>query len=162
MRLRRSGPDVSVFTDIALFDGYGRRRLAPLARHVDRLVVAPGARLAEAGRRPHEVVLILEGEALVRRAGVEVGRLGAGAAIGAAEEADGTPHDADMVAETAVSALLITGQAFRWALRMLPAFTDRLAPRDRPSATRTFLQPTAQPTAQPAAQSTGRPSASAA
>jgi CRP-like cAMP-binding protein len=133
-------PDLSAFRGVALFGGYGRRQLAPLVPHVDRLVVAPGASLARAGRRPRQVVVIVAGEAAVRRFGVEAGRLGPGEVVGAAEETDGTAHDADVVAETAVSALVIEGRSFRWALRSLPGLADRLAPHDRPAPARSVDQ----------------------
>ena len=61
---RRTRPDASVLRASELFDGYPRRQLAPLAPHVDRLAVLPGAGLARAGRRPHEVVVLLAGEAV--------------------------------------------------------------------------------------------------
>jgi CRP-like cAMP-binding protein len=123
---RRPRPEASVLCASELFDGYSRRQLAPLAAHVDRVAVLPGAGLARAGRRPHEVVLLLAGEAVVRRSGVEVCRLGPGAAIGAVEEATATAHEHDVVAATPVSALAIEGRAFRWAVQVLPGFTERL------------------------------------
>jgi CRP-like cAMP-binding protein len=127
-RGRSRRPDVSAFSGVPLFAGYERRRLAPLARRVDRLVVMPGATLARAGRRPHEVVVVIRGDVVVDRAGVEVGRLGPGAVIGAAEELDGTAHDATFVAATGVEALVFTGRAFRWAVGSLPGLRDRLRP----------------------------------
>lgn len=127
MRLRRSRPDVSALAGVALFDGYGRRRLAALALHVDRVTIAPGASLARAGRRAHEVVVVLSGEAIVRRAGVEVARVGPGAAVGAVETPTAAAHEHDVVAVTPVSALVIEGRAFRSAVQTLPGLTERLA-----------------------------------
>jgi CRP/FNR family cyclic AMP-dependent transcriptional regulator len=127
MRLRRPRSDVSLLRASRLFDGYSRRQLAPLVPHTDRLAVVPGAGLARAGRRPHQVVVLVAGEAVVRRSGVEVCRLGPGAAIGAVEEATATAHEHDVVAATPVSALVIEGRAFRWAAQVLPGFTGRFA-----------------------------------
>jgi CRP-like cAMP-binding protein len=121
----RHRPDVSAFAGIDLFDGYPDRALAPLARHADRLVVAPGGTLAREGRHAHEVVVIVTGEVIVVRDGVEIGRLGPGGVVGAAEEVTGAAHDATYVARTAVSALVLTGPAFRWAVDSLPGLLSR-------------------------------------
>lgn len=118
----RHRPDVSVFAGIALFDGYPGRQLAPLARHADRLVVTPGTPLARQGSHAHEVVVIVTGEAVAVRDGLEVARLGPGAVVGAREELAAVPHDATVLAGPGLSALVLTGPAFRWAVRSLPGF----------------------------------------
>jgi CRP-like cAMP-binding protein len=124
----RRRQDVSAFAGVPLFAGYDRRRLAPFAHHVDRLAVAPGTTLARAGRRPHEVVVVLAGDVAVSRAGVETGRLGPGAVIGASEELSGTAHDATFVAGAGVDALVMSGRAFRGAVHSLPGLRERLGP----------------------------------
>ena len=118
----RHRPDVSVFAGVRLFDGYPGRQLSPLARHADRLVVTPGTPLAREGSHAHEVVVILAGEAVVVRDGLEVARLGPGDVVGAREELAGVPHDATVLAGQGLSALVLTGAAFRWAVRSLPGF----------------------------------------
>jgi CRP-like cAMP-binding protein len=128
--MMRHRPDLSALAEIDLFAGYTPGDLAPLAPHVDRLVVMPGVTLAHEGRRPHEVVVVLSGDVVERRDGVDVGRRGAGAVIGAREELEGTAHEATLVAGSAVDAVVITGPAFRWAAQSLPGFTG---PRDRAS-----------------------------
>lgn len=120
--MARHRPDVSVFAGVRLFDGYPGRQLAPLARHADRLVVTPGTPLAREGSHAHEVVVILAGEAVVVRNGLEVARLGPGDVVGAREELAGVPHDATVLAGQGLSALVLTGAAFRWAVRALPGF----------------------------------------
>lgn len=118
----RHRPDLSAFAGVPLFAGYRDRQLAPLARHADRLAVTPGTALAHEGHRPHEVLVILTGEAVVVRGGVEVGRLGPGTVVGAREELSGAPHATSVVAATGLSALVLPGRAFRWAARSLPGF----------------------------------------
>ncbi len=122
----RHGPDVSDLAATPLFADFDPAELAPIAPHVDRLVVLPGATVAEEGRHPHEVVVIVSGEVSELRDGIEAARRGAGTVIGAREELDGTAHGATVVACTAVDALVITGAAYRWAVQSLPGFT---APR---------------------------------
>ena len=124
--MRPAGPDVSVFAGAAPFAGYAPRELAPLAPHADRLVVLPGAALAEAGRRPHEVLVLLSGEAYVAGAEDGAAPLGAGAVIGAREELSDDPHRDTVVAGSGVAALVLTGAAFRWAVQSLPGLRGRL------------------------------------
>jgi CRP-like cAMP-binding protein len=119
----RHGPDVSDLAAVPLFAGYAARELAPLAPHVDRLAVLPGATLAREGTHPHEVLVVVAGEVIEHRDGAEVGRRGPGAVIGAREELDGTAHATTLVAGSAVDTLVITGPAFRWAAQSLPGFT---------------------------------------
>ena len=122
----RRRTEVPAFAGVPLFAGYGGRDLASLAPHADRLTVRPGAALAHAGRRPHEVVVVLSGRAEVLGGHGQGRTLGAGAVIGADEELTGEPHRATVVATGAVSALVLTGPAFRWAVQALPGFRDRI------------------------------------
>ena len=124
--MRRPRPDLSAFAGAAPFAGYGPSDLAPLAPHADRLVVLPGATLADAGRRPHEVLVLLSGEAYVTGGADDGAILGPGAVIGAHEELTGVAHRASVVAGGGVSALVLTGPAFRWALQSLPGLSAQL------------------------------------
>ena len=121
----RHRPDVSDLAGVPLFADYGPEELAPLAPHVDRLILLPGATITEAGRHPHEVVVVLSGEVGEQRGGSEASSMGAGSVIGAHEELDGTAHATTLVARTAVDTLVITGAAFRWAVQSLPGFSAR-------------------------------------
>jgi CRP-like cAMP-binding protein len=123
----RRRTDVPAFAGVPLFAGYGGRDLAPLAAHADRLTLPPGAALAQAGRRPHEVVVLLSGQAEVAGGQDEGRALGPGAVVGALEELTGAPHAVTVVATETVSALVLAGPAFRWAVQALPGFRDRLA-----------------------------------
>lgn len=132
--MRRPRPDVSAFAGAAPFAGYGAHELAPLAPHADRLVVLPGAALAEAGRRPHEVLVLLSGAAYVSGGPADGDVLAPGAVIGAREELAGQSHAATVLAGAGVSALVLTGPAFRWAAQSLPGLRDRLG-LDQPAET---------------------------
>jgi CRP/FNR family cyclic AMP-dependent transcriptional regulator len=129
MRTWRGRPDVSAFDGIDLFEAYRSRVLAPLALHADRVVVLPGAALAREGGYAREVVIVVAGEVTVVRGGADVGRLGPGDVVGAFEEMSGTAHDATYLARTAVSAVVLTVPAFRWAMGSLPRFADRVVDR---------------------------------
>jgi CRP-like cAMP-binding protein len=124
--MRRPRADLSAFAGAVPFAGYSGHELAPLAPHADRVVVLPGAALAEAGRRPHEVLVLLSGEAYVSGGPDDGAALAPGAVIGAREELAGAAHDATVVAGAGVSALVLTGSAFRWAVHSLPGLRGRL------------------------------------
>jgi CRP/FNR family transcriptional regulator, cyclic AMP receptor protein len=124
----RRGPDLSLLRQAPLFDRYRDRELAPLARHVDRVTLTPGATLAREGRRSHEVAVVLTGEVAVRRGGAEVGRLGPGTVVGTRQELAAEPHDATLVAVTGVVALVMPGVAYRWAVRTLPHLAAATGP----------------------------------
>lgn len=128
--------DLSAFAGVPLFAGHDRRWLAPLAPHVDRLALAPGATVALEGRRHHEVVVVVAGEVAVTRDGREVGRLGPGAVIGGREEVEGTAHTATCLAGDGVEVLVLTGPAFRWARQSLPGFATDVRPRPEPAEVR--------------------------
>jgi len=88
--------------------------------------VLPGASLADAGRRPHEVLVLLSGTAYLAGGPDDGAALGPGAVIGAREELAGEAHRATVVAAGGVSALVLTGPAFRWAVQSLPGLRGRL------------------------------------
>ena len=130
--MRRHRPDLSSFAGAAPFSDYDEHALAPLAPHVDRLVVLPGVTLAQAGRRPHEVLVLLSGEAHLSGGPRDGAVLGAGAVIGAAAELADEAHAETVIAGSGVSALVLTGPAFRWAVQSLPGLRGRLD-RDQPA-----------------------------
>lgn len=132
--MRRPRPDLSVFAGATPFAGYGAHELGALAPHADRLVVLPGAALAEAGRHPHEVLVLLSGEAYIAGGPDDGAALTPGALIGAREELTGESHEATVVAGAGVSALVLTGPAFRWAVQSLPGLRGRLG-LDQPAET---------------------------
>ena len=123
---RRRRPDVSAFAGVTLFARFHPRDLAPLARHVDRVAVTPGTTLAREGDLAHEVVVVAAGEVVVSRGGVELDRCGPGTVIGAAEDLAGARHGVTYVAATGLSALVLTGPAFRWAVQSLAGLADAL------------------------------------
>jgi CRP-like cAMP-binding protein len=124
--MRRHRPDLSAFAGAAPFSDYDEHALAPLAPHADRLVVLPGVTLAQAGRRPHEVLVLLSGEAHLSGGPRDGAVLGAGAVIGAAAELADEAHADTVIAGSGVSALVLTGPAFRWAVQSLPGLRGRL------------------------------------
>jgi CRP-like cAMP-binding protein len=129
-------PDVSALAEVPPFDRYGRRSLAPLARHADRIDVAPGTALAREGRRAREALVVVHGDAVVLRGGSEVERKGPGAWVGAHELLADAAYDATVVAGDDLSVLVLTGPAFRWAAQTLPDLVPAHTPPTGASAGR--------------------------
>jgi len=125
--MSRSRPDVSVLRTAAPFAAYDARALAPLAAHADRLDPRPGTPLARAGEQAREVVIVVDGDAVVMgRGGVE--RLGPGSWLGAREVLGGAAHGATVVAGDGLRVVVLPAPAFRWAAQMLPGLRAQVAP----------------------------------
>jgi CRP-like cAMP-binding protein len=134
--LRHHRPDVSALAEVPPFDHYGWRSLAPLARHADRIDVAPGTTLAWEGRRAREVLVVVRGDVVVLRGGSEVERQGPGTWIGAHELLEDAAYDATVVAGNDLSVLVLSGPAFRWAAQTLPDLVPDRTPPSGASAER--------------------------
>lgn len=125
--MSRSRPDVSVLRAAAPFAAYDHRTLAPLAAHADRLDPRPGTPLARAGEHAREVVIVVDGDAVVMgRGGVE--RLGPGSWVGAREVLGGAAHGHTVVAGDGLRVVVLPAPAFRWAAQMLPGLRAQVAP----------------------------------
>jgi len=130
--MSRSRPDVSVLRAAAPFAAYDERALAPLAAHADRLDPRPGTPLARAGQHAREVVVVVEGDAIVmHRGGVE--RLGPGSWVGAREVVSGDAHGETVVAGDGLRVVVLPAPAFRWATQMLPGLLDQVAASGDPA-----------------------------
>jgi CRP-like cAMP-binding protein len=111
----------------APFAAYDTRALAPLAAHADRLDPRPGTPLARAGEHAREVLIVVDGDAVVMgRGGVE--RLGPGSWVGAREVLSGATHGDTVVAGDGLRVVVLPAPAFRWATQMLPGLRTQMAP----------------------------------
>jgi CRP-like cAMP-binding protein len=133
--MSRSRPDVSVLRAAAPFAAYHERELAPLAAHADRLDPRPGTPLARAGEHAREVVVVVEGDAVVMHGG-GVERLGPGSWVGAREVVGGEAHGETVVAGDGLRVVVLPAPAFRWATQMLPGLLDQVTAGADPAPVR--------------------------
>lgn len=91
---------------------HGEQRRNLLARCEERRF-QPGDRLLRAGRPADAFVVLIGGEAMVQRDGLEIVRLGPGAFFGEHSVLEGLPPAADVVASTEVDALLLPSNSFQ-------------------------------------------------
>lgn len=147
LRSKRAA-DLSLLA-MAPFAGYSQRAVRPLAGHVDRLRLREGTELVREQQRADEFVVVLSGEVIARRDGQEVGRLGAGAHIGATELLQGTRHPHTLLAGCDLDVLVVYGPSFRWAAQTLPGFAAAVQSGSGWGTRRMVTSATAEPTTEP-------------
>lgn len=84
----------------------------------------PGTEIVRQGEAAEQFFVLGSGEAVVRRDGKDVARLGAGDFFGELALFDDAPRNASVVAESGVTVLAIDRVAFRTLLSDLPGFRD--------------------------------------
>jgi CRP/FNR family transcriptional regulator, cyclic AMP receptor protein len=101
-----------------------RRRVAELADEVD---VPAGKALIHEGRFAYEFFLIEEGKAEVSREGRQIAELGPGDFFGEMAALDHGTRTADVVAKTAMTAIVLTAADFRHVTQEMPSVAKIVA-----------------------------------
>jgi CRP-like cAMP-binding protein len=111
---------------VSLFTRCSKRELRRLAResHVEQ--VDAGQALVTAGSPARQLYVILGGEAVVRRAGRTIGRLGVGEVVGELGLLSGAPRNADVVADGPLEVLGLDRDGLRRALDEVPGLSWKL------------------------------------
>ena len=94
MILRRN-EQVDFLASVPLFSNLNKRELTLLARHTDQVPVKAGKVLTEEGAPGREFMIIIEGNATVKRKGKVLARLGPGDFFGELALVDHEPRSAD-------------------------------------------------------------------
>jgi CRP-like cAMP-binding protein len=84
----------------------------------------PGAEIVREGDTAEDFFVLGSGEAVVRRGGADVARLGPGDFFGELALFDDAPRNATVVAESGVTVLAISRASFRTLLADLAGFRD--------------------------------------
>lgn len=137
MRLRKNAK-VELIKGVPLFAELDNKHLDEVASIADEIDLPGGRDLTVEGKPGREFMVIIEGEATVRRGDQEINRLGAGDFFGEIALLEDRPRTATVTAETPIRALVITDRSFRTLLEHSPdiedkvqsARTARLAPDD--------------------------------
>ncbi len=95
----------------------GRRRLADLAPHADRLRLPAGRMIARAGDTARELTVVVAGQAVLLSQDGRTAVLSAGIDIGGHEIVDRRPPAATVVSLTDVEVVVVSGPAVLWAHR---------------------------------------------
>ena len=134
----RKNAKVELIKRVPLFSELGRRELNDVASIADEIDLPAGKELTVEGQPGREFLVIIEGDAAVRRGGQEVNRLGAGDFFGEIALVKQQPRTATVTSETPIRALVITDRSFRTLLdrspeiesKVMSALSARLAPDD--------------------------------
>ena len=137
MRLRTNAK-VELIKRVPLFSELGRKELDEVASIADEIDLSEGKELTVEGQAGREFMVIIEGDATVRKGGEEVNRLGAGDFFGEIALVRHQPRTATVIAESPIRALVITDRSFRTLLdrsptieeKVMSALSARLGPDD--------------------------------
>lgn len=125
MRLRKNAK-VELIKGVPLFAELGRKELDEVASIADEIDLPAGKELTVEGQPGREFMVIVEGEASVRRGGQEINRLGAGDFFGEIALVKQQPRSATVVAEAPIRALVITDRSFRTLLDHSPETEEKV------------------------------------
>jgi len=106
-----------LLADVGLFSKCTPRQRRTTARHAQIAELPAGIGLIKEGEPGDALFVILEGEARIQQAGIEVNRVGPGSYFGEMAILDGEPRSATVVAETDVKVAVIGIRVFRTMLR---------------------------------------------
>ena len=137
MRLRKDAK-IELLKRVPLFSQCSKQELASVAAVADETDLGEGKELTTQGRPGREFIVLVEGEAEVRKNGRKVAALGDGDFFGEIALVTNRPRTATVVATTPVRVLVITDRAFRSLLehspgiqgKVLKALAERLAHDD--------------------------------
>lgn len=108
----RSSDRINKLAGVSLFNGFSKRELREIDKRADEIAVKPGRILAREGERGREFALIVEGKARVERGGKVIARLKDGDFFGELSLIDGEPRNATVVAESPMTLIVMTKNAF--------------------------------------------------
>jgi CRP/FNR family cyclic AMP-dependent transcriptional regulator len=118
--------DTEHLKGIALFDGLSDDELAEVARRADEIDVEAGKRLVSEGHFGHEFFVIENGTAEVVRGDQHLADLGPGDFFGEMALIGDTTRNADVIASSAVTAVVMTDAQFRSLARHMPEVADKI------------------------------------
>jgi CRP-like cAMP-binding protein len=118
--------DVKHLEGIALFERLSKDQRAEVARQADEIDVEAGKRLVSAGRFGYEFFVIENGTAEVVRDDEHIADLGPGDFFGEMALLGDTVRNADVVTQTAMTALVMTDSAFRSLARRMPDVAEEI------------------------------------
>lgn len=111
---------------VPMFQRLSKRQLQRVARHADEVSVPEGKVIAREGEVGRELLVIISGEATVKRGDRSIAKLDAGDFLGEMSLIDGKPRSASVVADTDMTLLTIHSRAFKPLLDDVEGLKDKL------------------------------------
>lgn len=118
--------DEARLSAIPLFAGLEKKERRAVAQQADEVDVEPGRYLVREGEFAYEFFAIEEGTAEVRRGDQYLAELGPGEFFGEMGLIGNATRNASVVATSPVTAIVMTGSAFRHIDRELPAVAKQV------------------------------------
>jgi CRP-like cAMP-binding protein len=115
-----------MLAEIPLFRGCSKDELKHIDRAATQTEYGPGHVLCTEGAVGRELIMLVDGEAEVKRGGNVVTTVGPGAFIGEMSLLDGGPRSATVTTSTDVKALVLPTREFWQVLDEVPAIAHRL------------------------------------
>jgi CRP/FNR family transcriptional regulator, cyclic AMP receptor protein len=119
--------DEAPLRQIELFGGLSRKQRRLLAMRADEIDVEPGRVLCCKGEKAHEFFVIEEGTARVVRDEQYLDELGPGDFFGEMGLLEDAPRNADVIAETPLKLMVLSGPALRELEREFPRLARKLS-----------------------------------
>jgi len=118
--------DQSRLRSVPLFADLSRRELRELSTMTDEVTLAPGTHLIDEGSFSHEFLLIVGGDAEVRRAGTCIATIGPGDFAGEVGAMSDARRNASVIATSELTAIVMTARDLRRIAEEMPTVRARI------------------------------------
>jgi CRP-like cAMP-binding protein len=124
--VRRADEYLKHLSGVPMFRALSKRELALVRRLCDRLHVDKGEDLVREGARGHEVFIVVDGKATIRRRGRKIDGVGPGDYFGELAVLDPAPRNATVTADTPMEVLIISEREFSGLLAEVPSLARKV------------------------------------
>lgn len=126
--MRRMARDkyIQHLREVPLFSKLSKKELNEIARLSTELTFKDGKELMKEGARANSFIVIVDGEAVVRKKGRKVATLGAGDFAGELALLQNRDRNATVVAQGPLTALVIDRRGFQTLLDDIPTVTKKM------------------------------------
>ena len=124
--LKHKSEKIELLEKLPLFDGLTRKQVEQVGRLADLITVPAGRRLATAGERGGELIVIVEGHVSVTVGRRRPVRLGPGEFFGEMSLVDGKPRSATVEAASDLLVLVVGQRAFSSLVEASPLIALRI------------------------------------
>jgi CRP-like cAMP-binding protein len=125
MALRRNAK-VELLKTVPLFSRCSKKELAAIAVEADELDVSAGRALAVEGQSGREFVVLVSGDAEVRRKGRRINTLHGGDFLGEIALLTGSARTATVTSTSPCHLLILTDRAFRRVTAAMPSVNEKV------------------------------------
>jgi CRP-like cAMP-binding protein len=126
LRIHRTDAKLDVLRRVPLFHGLRARELRRVAALADEIEIPAGSTLTAEGERGREFVVLVNGDAEVRREGRRLNVLHGGDFLGEIALVSDLPRTATVTTTSPARILLLTARDFRALMHELPAMRRRV------------------------------------